>query len=59
MTRMLAASKVVNNLCFPCEFVNLAQALDMPIDLGKMDAEYSTANRSDAGVGVARGSASS
>jgi hypothetical protein len=28
---------------FPCEFVKSAQALDMPIHQGKMDAEYTTA----------------
>jgi myosin heavy subunit len=39
--------------CFPCEFVKSAQALDMPIHQGKMDAEYTTAMWSDAGVGVA------
>jgi hypothetical protein len=38
---------------FPCEFVKSAQALDMPIHQGKMDAEYTTAMWSDAGVGVA------
>jgi hypothetical protein len=39
--------------CFPCEFVKSAQALDMPIHQGKMDAEYTTSMWSDAGVGVA------
>jgi hypothetical protein len=39
--------------CFPCEFVKLAYALDRPIHQGKMDAEYTTAMWSDAGVGVA------
>jgi hypothetical protein len=39
--------------CYPKEFVKLAQALDMPIHQGKMDAEYTTAMWSDAGVGVA------
>ena len=38
---------------FPKEFVKSAQALDMPIHQGKMDAEYTTAMWSDAGVGVA------
>jgi hypothetical protein len=38
---------------YPKEFVKLAQALDMPIHQGKMDAEYTTAMWSDAGVGVA------
>jgi hypothetical protein len=38
--------------CFPSEFVKSAQALDMPIHQGKMDAEYTTAMWSDAGVGV-------
>ena len=38
---------------FPTEFVKSAQALDMPIHQGKMDAEYTTAMWSDAGVGVA------
>ncbi len=39
--------------CYPKEFVKSAQALDMPIHQGKMDAEYTTAMWSDAGVGVA------
>jgi hypothetical protein len=39
--------------CYPKEFVKLAQALDMPIHQGKMDAEYTTAMWSDAGIGVA------
>ena len=39
--------------CYPKEFVKSAQALDMPIHQGKMDAEYTTARWSDAGVGVA------
>jgi hypothetical protein len=40
--------------CFPCEFLfKLVQALDMSIYQGKMDAEYTTAMWSDAGVGVA------
>jgi hypothetical protein len=39
--------------CYPLEFVKSAQALDMPIHQGKMDAEYTTAMWSDAGVGVA------
>ena len=38
---------------YPKEFVKSAQALDMPIHQGKMDAEYTTAMWSDAGVGVA------
>jgi hypothetical protein len=38
---------------YPSEFVKSAQALDMPIHQGKMDAEYTTAMWSDAGVGVA------
>jgi hypothetical protein len=38
--------------CFPSEFVKSAQALDMPIHQGKMDAVYTTAMWSDAGVGV-------
>ena len=38
---------------FPKEFVKSAQALDMPIHQGKMDAEYTIAMWSDAGVGVA------
>jgi hypothetical protein len=29
--------------CYPKEFVKSAQALDMPIHQGKMDAEYTTA----------------
>lgn len=37
---------------YPSEFVQSAQALDMPIHQGKMDAEYTTAMWSDAGVGV-------
>jgi hypothetical protein len=36
----------------PKEFVKSAQALDIPIHQGKMDAEYITAMWSDAGVGV-------
>jgi hypothetical protein len=41
--------------CFPSEFVKSAQALDMPIHQGKMDAEYTTAMWSDAGgVGAQR-----
>jgi hypothetical protein len=39
--------------CYPKEFVKLAQALDMPIHQGKMDAEYTAAMWGDAGVGVA------
>jgi hypothetical protein len=39
--------------CYPKEFVKSAQALDMPIHQGKMDAGYTTAMWSDAGVGVA------
>ena len=39
--------------CYPKEFVKPTQALDMPIHQGKMDAEYTTAMWSDAGVGVA------
>jgi len=39
--------------CYPGEFVKSAQALDMPIHQGKMDAEYTAAMWSDAGVGVA------
>jgi hypothetical protein len=39
--------------CYPKEFVKSAQALDMPIHQGKMDAEYTIAMWSDAGVGVA------
>jgi hypothetical protein len=38
---------------YPKEFVKSAQALDMPIHQGKMDAETTTAMWSDAGVGVA------
>jgi hypothetical protein len=38
---------------FPSEFVKSAQALHMPIHQGKMDAEYTAAMWSDAGVGVA------
>jgi hypothetical protein len=38
--------------CFPSEFVKSAQALDMPIHQGKMDAVFSTVMWSDAGVGV-------
>jgi hypothetical protein len=38
---------------YPTEFVKSAQALDMPIHQGKMDAVYTTAMWSDAGVGVA------
>jgi hypothetical protein len=37
---------------FPSEFVKSAQALDMPIHQGKMDAEYTAAMWSDPGVGV-------
>jgi hypothetical protein len=37
---------------YPTEFVKSAQALDMPIHQGKMDAVYTTAMWSDAGVGV-------
>jgi hypothetical protein len=33
--------------------VKSAQALDMPIHKGKMDAEFTTAMWSDAGAGVA------
>jgi hypothetical protein len=29
--------------CYPCEFVKSAQALNMPIHQGKMDALYTTA----------------
>jgi hypothetical protein len=39
--------------CFPGEFVKSAQALHMPIHKGKMDAAYTAAMWSDAGVGVA------
>jgi hypothetical protein len=39
--------------CYPKEFVKSAQALDMPIHQGKMDAEYTTAMWGDADVGVA------
>jgi hypothetical protein len=39
--------------CHPSEFVKSAQALDMPIHKGKMDAECACAMWSDAGVGVA------
>jgi hypothetical protein len=39
--------------CYPKEFLKPAQALDMPIHQGKMDAEYTAAMWSDAGVGVA------
>ena len=39
--------------CYPKKFVKSAQALDMPIHQGKMDAEYTTAMWSEAGVGVA------
>jgi hypothetical protein len=39
--------------CYPKEFVKLAQALDMPIHQGKMDAEYTAAMWGDDGVGVA------
>jgi hypothetical protein len=39
--------------CYPKEFIKSAQALDMPVHQGKMDAEYTTAMWSDAGVGVA------
>jgi hypothetical protein len=38
---------------YPKEFVKSAQALDMPMHQGKMDAEHATAMWSDAGVGVA------
>jgi hypothetical protein len=38
---------------YPSEFVKSALASDMPIHKGKMDAEYTTAMWSDAGVGVA------
>jgi hypothetical protein len=38
---------------FPAEFVKSAQALDMPIHRGKMDAACTAAMWSDAGVGVA------
>jgi hypothetical protein len=38
---------------YPSEFVKSAEALDMPIHQGKMDAVYTTAMWSDAGVGVA------
>jgi hypothetical protein len=38
---------------YPKEFVKSAQALDMPVHQGKMDAEHATAMWSDAGVGVA------
>jgi hypothetical protein len=38
---------------FPAEFVKSAQALDMPIHRGKVDAAYTAAMWSDAGVGVA------
>jgi hypothetical protein len=37
---------------YPSAFVKSAQALDMPIHQGKMDAEYTTAMWGDAGVGV-------
>jgi hypothetical protein len=37
----------------PKEFVKSAQALDVPMHQGKMDAEHATAMWSDAGVGVA------
>ncbi len=36
----------------PSEFVQSAQALDMPVHQGKMDVENTTAMWSDAGVGV-------
>jgi hypothetical protein len=39
--------------CYPAEFVKSAQALDMPIHQGKMDAEYTSAMWMDASVGVA------
>jgi hypothetical protein len=39
--------------CYPSEFVKSAQALDVPIHKGKMDAEHACAMWSDAGVGVA------
>jgi hypothetical protein len=40
--------------CYPKEFIKSAQALDMPIHQGKMDAAaYTAAMWSDAGVGVA------
>jgi hypothetical protein len=39
--------------CYPAEFVKSAQALDMPIHQGKMDAEYTSAMWIDASVGVA------
>jgi hypothetical protein len=39
--------------CCPSEFVKSAQALDMPIHKGKMDAEHACAMWSDAGVGMA------
>jgi hypothetical protein len=39
--------------CYPKELVKSAQALNMPIHQGKMDAEYTTAMWGDAGVGVA------
>jgi hypothetical protein len=38
--------------CCPSEFVKSAQALDVPIHKGKMDAECACAMWSDAGVGV-------
>jgi hypothetical protein len=38
---------------FPAEFVKSAQALDMPVHRGKMDAACRAAMWSDAGVGVA------
>jgi hypothetical protein len=38
---------------YPSEFAKLAQAPAMPIHQGKMDADYTTAMWSDAGVGVA------
>jgi hypothetical protein len=39
--------------CFPAEFVKSAQALDMPIHQGKMDAQYTSAMWMDASAGVA------
>jgi hypothetical protein len=39
--------------CYTAEFVKSAQALDMPIHQGKMDAEYTSAMWMDASVGVA------
>jgi hypothetical protein len=39
--------------CYPAEFLKSAQALDMPIHQGEMDAEYTLAMWMDASIGVA------